>query len=128
MCHEREPIVRFPRTLGRQARIEHRHVIASLVRKPRAFAGFLYREEQFPGQRSARRMTSWCASAPAKLTGIISPCLRSPAPAVKARPGRGRAQRRRPRPAELERITPELHSYDAPSAEEIAAAAIEVSA
>lgn len=39
---------RYPRTIGRQARIDYRHVIASLVRKPGAFAGYVYREELFP--------------------------------------------------------------------------------
>lgn len=41
-------VARYPRTIGRQARIDYRHVIASLVRKPGAFAGYLYREEMFP--------------------------------------------------------------------------------
>lgn len=41
-------MARYPRTIGRQARIDYRHVIASLVRKPGAFAGYLYREEMFP--------------------------------------------------------------------------------
>jgi hypothetical protein len=41
-------VARYARTLGRQARIDYRHVIASLVRKPGAFAGYLYREEMFP--------------------------------------------------------------------------------
>lgn len=41
-------VARYPRTIGRQARIDYRHVIASLARKPGAFAGYLYREEMFP--------------------------------------------------------------------------------
>ena len=46
--HDGVEIVRDPRTIGHQARIDYRHLIASLVRKPGAFAGYLYREELFP--------------------------------------------------------------------------------
>lgn len=46
--HDGVEVGRYPRTIGRQARIDYRHVIASLVRKPGAFAGYLYREEMFP--------------------------------------------------------------------------------
>lgn len=38
----------YPRSLGRSPRIDYRHVIASLVRKPGAFARYIYREELFP--------------------------------------------------------------------------------
>lgn len=38
----------YPRTIGHKARIDYRHLIASLVRKPGAFAGYIYREELFP--------------------------------------------------------------------------------
>lgn len=38
----------YPRSIGRAPRIDYRHVIASLVRKPGAFARYLYREELFP--------------------------------------------------------------------------------
>jgi hypothetical protein len=39
----------FPRLRGEQsARIDYRHVIWSLVRKPGAFARYRYREEMFP--------------------------------------------------------------------------------
>lgn len=46
--HDGVEIVRYPRTIGHQARIDYRHLIASLVRKPGAFAGYIYREELFP--------------------------------------------------------------------------------
>jgi hypothetical protein len=46
--HDGIEIVRYPRTIGHQARIDYRHLIASLVRKPGAFAGYIYREELFP--------------------------------------------------------------------------------
>ena len=38
----------YPRSTGRAPRIDYRHIIASLVRKPGAFARYLYREELFP--------------------------------------------------------------------------------
>jgi len=48
VLHERQEVVRYPRSAGQQPRIDYRHVIASLVRKPGAFADYLYREEMFP--------------------------------------------------------------------------------
>ncbi len=38
----------YPRSTGRQPRIDYRHLIGSLVKKPGAFARYLYREELFP--------------------------------------------------------------------------------
>jgi len=46
--HEGVEVVRYPRTIGHRARIDYRHIIASLTRKPGAFAGYIYREELFP--------------------------------------------------------------------------------
>lgn len=46
--YEGTEIVRYPRTIGHQARIDYRHIITSLARKPGAFAGYIYREELFP--------------------------------------------------------------------------------
>lgn len=46
--HEGAEVVRYPRTIGYQARIDYRHIIVSLARKPGAFAGYIYREELFP--------------------------------------------------------------------------------
>ena len=44
-----EPILRCARLIGHGlARIDYRHVIWSLVRKPRAFAHYVFREELFP--------------------------------------------------------------------------------
>jgi hypothetical protein len=43
-----EPVVRYPRSQSQEPRIDYRHVIDSLVRKPGAFARYLYREELFP--------------------------------------------------------------------------------
>lgn len=46
--HDGAEVVRYPRTIGYRAQINYRHIIASLVRKPGAFAGYIYREELFP--------------------------------------------------------------------------------
>ena len=43
-----EEVASYPRSLGKVPRIDYRHIIASLVRKPGAFARYLYREELFP--------------------------------------------------------------------------------
>jgi transposase InsO family protein len=48
-AHLGELIVSYPRSKSHTPRIDYRHVIASLVRKPGAFARYLYREELFPG-------------------------------------------------------------------------------
>ena len=47
--YEQLEVVRYPRSATRRPRIDYRHIIASLVRKPGAFANYLYREELFPG-------------------------------------------------------------------------------
>ena len=41
-------VARYPRAHTGQARIDYHHIIDSLVRKPGAFARYLYREELFP--------------------------------------------------------------------------------
>lgn len=41
-------VQRSPRSQGQEPRIDYRHVIDSLVRKPGAFARYVYREELFP--------------------------------------------------------------------------------
>jgi hypothetical protein len=46
--HDGVEVARYPRTIGHQARIDYRHIIVSLARKPGAFAGYIYREELFP--------------------------------------------------------------------------------
>lgn len=46
--HLGETIACYPRSRSHTPRIDYRHVIASLVRKPGAFARYLYREELFP--------------------------------------------------------------------------------
>lgn len=48
ICHEREEVARFPRAVGQQARIDFRHIITWLARKPGAFRSYVHREELFP--------------------------------------------------------------------------------
>ena len=43
-----EQVARYPRSQCQEPQIDYRHVIDSLVRKPGAFARYLYREELFP--------------------------------------------------------------------------------
>lgn len=43
-----EAVAVYPRSHAQEPRIDYRHVIDSLVRKPGAFARYLYREELFP--------------------------------------------------------------------------------
>ena len=43
-----EEVAVYPRSTGQTPRIDYRHIIASLVRKPGAFTRYLYREELFP--------------------------------------------------------------------------------
>ena len=49
VCYEQLEVVRYARSVKNRPRIDYRHIIASLVRKPGAFANYLYREELFPG-------------------------------------------------------------------------------
>jgi hypothetical protein len=52
----------MPRIRGeRTARIDYRHVIWSLVRKPGAFARYRYREELFPSLTFRRAYDALCA-------------------------------------------------------------------
>lgn len=49
LYHGTVPVMTLPRLMGRnQHRIDYRHLIWSLVRKPGAFASYCYREELFP--------------------------------------------------------------------------------
>lgn len=48
VSHEGEEVARYPRLAPRGQRIDFRHVITSLQRKPGAFARYIYREELFP--------------------------------------------------------------------------------
>ena len=53
---------RFPRALGHQARIDFRHIITWLARKPGAFRGYVHREELFPSlvyRHAYDRLRAW---------------------------------------------------------------------
>ncbi len=52
--HGAEPVAQVPRSPGKAAVIDYRHVIEALLRKPGAFARYHYREELFPS-RTYRR-------------------------------------------------------------------------
>lgn len=43
-----DEVARYPRSVRKGPSIDYRHIIASLVRKPGAFARYIYREELFP--------------------------------------------------------------------------------
>jgi hypothetical protein len=58
-------VARYPRAHAQQARIDYRHVIDSLVRKPGAFARYLYREELFPRLVFRQAYDRFAATAPA---------------------------------------------------------------
>lgn len=46
--HRGELVAQYPRSQCQQPRIDYRHVVDSLVRKPGAFARYVYREELYP--------------------------------------------------------------------------------
>jgi hypothetical protein len=55
----------MPRLLGHgQHRIDYRHVIWSLVRKPGAFAQYRYRDDLYPSLAFRRAYDALCASRP----------------------------------------------------------------
>jgi len=59
------PLLTMPRLLGtRQHRIDYRHVIWSLVRKPGAFAHYRYRDDLFPSLTFRRAYDALRAHAP----------------------------------------------------------------
>ena len=122
-------IARYPRLPGRDARIDYRHIIASLVRKPGAFQRCLYREQLFPGlvfrqaydrlvelepKRADASYVHILAAAAelgeAPVAEVLSALLREgvvpSAECIRAR------QQAAPPPALLAAFTPELASYD----------------
>jgi transposase len=48
LCYRGEAVASYPRSTSRAPRIDYRHIIDSLVKKPGAFARYIYREELFP--------------------------------------------------------------------------------
>ncbi len=63
--HAGVEVARYPRAHTQQARIDYRHVIDSLLRKPGAFARYLYREELFPRPVFRQTYDQLVAAAPA---------------------------------------------------------------
>lgn len=129
--HDGVEVVRYPRTIGHQARIDYRHVIVSLARKPGAFAGYIYREELFPrpsfrqaydqlvraDERKADRhylalLTLAAERGEDEVAAALGVLLRAACvpwpPEVEAALGS-----RHLAPPSLASFTPELHSYDA---------------
>src|SRR5205823_1438797 len=61
------PVLTLPRLSGRNRhRIDYRHLIWSLVRKPGAFANYCYREELFPTTIFRRAYDALLAATPTK--------------------------------------------------------------
>ncbi len=59
------PVLTLPRLLGQgQHRVDYRHVIWSLVRKPGAFAQYRYRDDLYPALVFRRAYDALCASRP----------------------------------------------------------------
>jgi transposase len=65
--HGAAHVLTLPRIAGRnQRRIDYRHLIWSLVRKPGAFANYCYREELFPTTTFRRAYDTLLAATPSK--------------------------------------------------------------
>jgi len=67
LYHGPAPVLTLPRLSGRNRhRIDYRHLIWSLVRKPGAFANYCYREELFPTTIFRRAYDALLAATPTK--------------------------------------------------------------
>ena len=67
LYHGPAPVLTLPRLSGRNRhRIDYRHLIWSLVRKPGAFANYCYREELFPTTAFRRAYDELLAATPTK--------------------------------------------------------------
>lgn len=134
--HERQEVVRYVRSAGAQPRIDYRHIIASLVRKPGAFARYVYREELFPSlvfrqaydrlksaeERLAdRRYVELLALAAdvgeERVATAISQCLRSGELPLATTLEANVRTHPTPAPSALVAFTPQLDCYDALLAE-----------
>ena len=68
--HGPVPVLTLPRLSGRNRhRIDYRHLIWSLVRKPGAFANYCYRDELFPTTVFRRAYDELLAATPTKADG-----------------------------------------------------------
>ena len=123
-------VARYVRTHTQQARIDYRHVIDSLVRKPGAFARYLYREELFPRLVFRQAYDRLVATGPdradrdyvavlaltartdeAQVADILGALLRAGEP-PRADAIKLRLQTTPPPIRDLAAFVPELHSYD----------------
>jgi hypothetical protein len=67
LYHGPAHVLTLPRMTGRnQRRIDYRHLIWSLVRKPGAFAAYCYRDELFPTTTFRRAYDALLAATPTK--------------------------------------------------------------
>jgi transposase len=142
VCHGREKVLRCPRLTHEGARIDYRHVIDSLRRKPGAFANYLYREELFPravfrqaydalaredAARASRDYVELLGLASAQsedeVAAVLGAALRQgelPRPALIAE-ALSRTRGEPPAPPDLAALTPELTAYDSLLEAEVAA-------
>lgn len=140
--HGREEVLRCSRLTHDGARIDYRHVIDSLRRKPGAFANYLYREELFPrpvfrqaydalaredASRASRDYVELLGLAAAQgedeVAAVLGAALRQgalprPGPITEAL---ARHKGEPPAPPRLPALTPELTAYDQLLEPEVAA-------
>jgi transposase len=131
--HGREEVLRCARRTQEGARIDYRHVIESLRRKPGAFANYLYREELFPRPvfrhaydalvrdeptRAARDYVELLTLAATlgedEVAAVLGASLRggeTPRPGI-VTAALARTRGEPPVPPELPVLTPELVAYD----------------
>ncbi len=140
-----ETVAVYPRSHGQEPRIDYRHVIDSLVRKPGAFARYLYREELFPravfrqaydrleaaesGKASARylRLLQLAAEfGEDRVAGALGRVLRDGALPLADVVEPGLREPIAARPTQIAAFIPDLNAYDGLIAQDIAVAAIEV--
>jgi len=140
--HGRDEVLRCPRRTQEGARIDYRHVIDSLRRKPGAFANYLYREELFPravfrqaydalaredALRASRDYLELLDLAAAQgedeVAAVLGAALREnqlPRPTLIAK-ALASTRGEPPAPPDLPALTPELAAYDQLLETEVAA-------
>jgi transposase len=130
LTYEGRVVGQFPRLQNQKPRIDYRHIITWLVRKPGAFRGYIYREELFPTVVFRQAYDRLCGvedrsadarylqvlelaavQGEAEVAQILGECLRSgavPLPElVKERLSAAQAA-----PVILAAFTPDLAAYD----------------
>ena len=134
--YQGDAVATYPRVSGREPRIDYRHVIASLVRKPGAFARYLYREELFPrpvfrqaydrievddeshaSARYLRLLQLAAVFGEDRVADAMGAVLRQGELPVAEQIERGLREPAAPRPVEIAAFTPDLGSYDSLIAE-----------